>query len=436
MIYGKIGALAGAIGLVVIWPFAIGQIGQTVYERELQQIQSPNLSFENVSYQRGYFSSKVKTKIVIKDPIIKSALGANSPDSFILTSQLEHDIFSIKGESTIEMTPQIEKWIKALWSTSSFPVVMKTDISVLGDIQFDILSQAIDSRLEQMKITSSPLSLSGNFSKNDQSHFKLDIPLVSMSNKLGQTFIFDGLSGQGEGKMFDGFWLGDQSFDIKKIGFDDSKGVKVTLDALALKTHSKLKENGKIITEHLKNARLDSISSIYFKKLSLMNAFDLTDANATLSLNDMDYSSLVDLLVASKEYEINPDNQAVATLINALNKMSNKGFSAKLTPFEITTPNGEIQAEFLLDLVAQTDKKTQNSDQLQAKINGSILFHFPSIYLDIVPDFEIVLSHFEQYGFVSQAQNGVTFSAKIEDDTVFSPDGKSIPLSTLILDMM
>lgn len=95
MIFGKYAAIGGAVSLALIWPFASGHVGESVYDREVQNLQSPYVSIEKVTYDRGYLSSQVKTLVNLKGQIKDDFEAEGLPTTYIFDSEVSHGFLSL-----------------------------------------------------------------------------------------------------------------------------------------------------------------------------------------------------------------------------------------------------------------------------------------------------------------------------------------------------
>ena len=101
MIFGKSAAVAGAVTVGILWPFASGQVAQVFYERELSQFSSPYIALDTVSYQRGYLSAEVVTEVRFKGELLKAREANQQPTRFLLNTKLNHGFLSVRGSSTL-----------------------------------------------------------------------------------------------------------------------------------------------------------------------------------------------------------------------------------------------------------------------------------------------------------------------------------------------
>ena len=99
MIFGKYAAIGGAVALVVLWPLASGHVGQSIYDREVEQSQSPYAVITSESYDRGYLSSDVVTKVSLVGSANEQLELDGIPTSYVLNSKVSHGFLSIRTDS-------------------------------------------------------------------------------------------------------------------------------------------------------------------------------------------------------------------------------------------------------------------------------------------------------------------------------------------------
>lgn len=439
MMFGKSGAIAGAIALAVAWPFAIGQIGQTTIERELDNLpESTNWLVDTVSYQRGYLSSEMITRVSLIGEMKTEFASNGLPTSFDLLSHLDHGLLGISGLSSIQMTPELKKWTEILWTSDISPLSIKTYFSVLGSVKFDAILAAIDRKRDDSSLTSSPLYFTGEVDKSGNTHYKISIPLVDAVNKHGETLFVKDFISTGNGKMQDHFWIGQQDILVATVGVDDANGRKMTINNFAIEVNNNLKNQQENINSVASAAPLllDNSSVFSFQQLTVSNEFVLNNFTVGLHLSGIDYASLVVLLQALTAFGESATTNALSTLIQALDSVVNKGLDVNINPIAVSTPQGPVNANLHVGVAAGIFDVNQNINALTAGLQGNVFVDVPSVYLRNVPAISAALDNFARYGFVSETENRVTLTMKIEHDHALSPNGKKVPISTLIMDMM
>ncbi len=98
----KLGAIGGAISLALCWPLAVGQIGQSIIEDGIANMNDKMIKGEVVEYQRGYLSSVVLTRYSVVDPELKTQFERDGlPIMFEVTSDVSHGLTSLTADSKL-----------------------------------------------------------------------------------------------------------------------------------------------------------------------------------------------------------------------------------------------------------------------------------------------------------------------------------------------
>ncbi|MEF1227440.1 DUF945 family protein, partial [Vibrio fortis] len=121
----KIGAIGGAISLALCWPLAVGQIGQNAITDGIATLNSSSIQAEIVDYDRGYFSSNVKTRITIIDESLKEQLAIDGlPTEYVVNSDVSHGLIGLDALSTLEDQPDL-------------PLTLTTSTELNGNTSFN-----------------------------------------------------------------------------------------------------------------------------------------------------------------------------------------------------------------------------------------------------------------------------------------------------------
>ena len=122
----KLGAIGGAIALVLCWPLAVGQIGQSVIQDGIANLSSDSVKAEIVDYDRGYLSSTVTTRYTVLDPALAEQLAIDGlPSEIVVNSDISHGLFSLSAESLLQNMPE-------------FPLTLNTTPQLNGNTDFDL----------------------------------------------------------------------------------------------------------------------------------------------------------------------------------------------------------------------------------------------------------------------------------------------------------
>ncbi|WP_028024160.1 DUF945 family protein [Enterovibrio calviensis] len=435
MIFGKYTAIAGAVAVAVLWPFATGQIGQSVYDREIEQVQSPYISVENTSYDRGYLSSEVVTRVSVIGGMKEVYEDEGLPTSYSVTSHVSHGFLGVSTTSELDMTPEMKVITDLLWPSGESPVTVVTETSVFGDTQYDVTVRAMDGGNEEISITSSPANISGTVDKNGVMLFQMEMPSLELSSPEGETFNLAEITGSGNGELVDDVWVGAQSLNIGTSTFSDAYGSSASISQLGLNVTNALSaiDNGDVKTALPDALRFDNSTVMSFAKLDVPDTLVIDNFKIGVNFNALDYNSMIALANTADSMSAEPAQEDMMKLQTALDGLVEKGMTFEIVPLELDTPEGHIDAKFDLSIEPGLGSVTQNMGALMSKLKGNIFVNVPTAYVQGVPEVEASLANIESYGFVSQAENGVTLTAKIEGDQVVSPSGERIPLGLLMM---
>ncbi|WP_407330528.1 DUF945 family protein [Enterovibrio sp. 27052020O] len=437
MIFGKYTAIAGAVAVGVLWPFATGQIGQSLYDDEIKQIQSPYLAVENTSYQRGYLSSEVVTRVSVIGSMKEVYEDEGLPTSYSILSHVNHGFLGVSTTSTLEMTPEIKVVTDLLWQSVESPVTIVTETSLFGDTQYDVTVRAMNGGNEDVKIISSPANVSGTADKSGVMVFQLEMPFIELSSPDGEKFAFRDITGSGNGELVDEVWVGSQKVNVATSTFSDVSGSTVTIDNLAVDVKNALTAiGGDVKTAAPADLRFDNTNVISFQKFDMPDTLALENFKMGVNFNALDYNSMIALATTADSMSAEPTDEEMMKMVTALDGLVEKGLTFEIIPLELDTPEGHIDAKFDLTVEPGLGSVTQNVGALLTKLKGNLFINVPTAYVQGVPEVEASLSNLEPYGFISQAENGVTLTAKIEGDQAVSPSGEKIPLGLLMMMLM
>ncbi|WP_267902834.1 DUF945 family protein [Vibrio metschnikovii] len=102
----RIGAIGGAVVLVLCWPLAVGQIGQKAITHGLENLTNEQISAELIHYDRGYLSSHVSARFTVLDERVRQQLISEGlPTQWIVDSDIQHQLFSLSAQSRLPEYP-------------------------------------------------------------------------------------------------------------------------------------------------------------------------------------------------------------------------------------------------------------------------------------------------------------------------------------------
>ncbi|KXF81810.1 hypothetical protein ATN88_03455 [Enterovibrio coralii] len=441
MIFGKYAAIGGAVSLALIWPFASGQVGESVYNREVQNIESPYVSVEKVSYDRGYLSSQVKTLVNLQGTLKQDFEAEGLPTSFTFDSEVSHGFLSIATVTTLEMTPEVKAVTDLLWPTGESPVEFRSETSVFGDTQYSAVMQGIKASDNDMTFTTSPVDFAGTVDKEGNNVFSMSWPSIDVSSaESGEKLSIKDISGSGSGYMLDGdVWIGKQNFNAATAMFDDALGSVVTLTNISADVSNDLTTDaageGADATA-TQDRRLANKNMFSVGKVNVSDAFSVDNFKLGVNFNDLDYDSMLSLSSVANSMGEEPTNEEMTLLISALDSLVEKGLSLEIQPLELDAPEGHVDASFDLALAPGTTNATQDIGAVVNNLKGNLNVTVPTAYVEGLPQLAPMITNLEEYGFVSQSNDGVKLSAKIEGEEAVSPSGERMPLGFLMMMFM
>lgn len=438
MIFGKYAAIGGAVAIGVLWPFATGQIGQSLYEKEIGQIHSPYVTVTNTSYERGYLSSNVVTQVNITGAMQSVYMEQGLPTSYTILTEMDHGFLGIGSISVLEMTPEVVAVTQALWPGDESPITVVADTSLFGDTQYDVTVRAMEASNEEFSVVSSPANIGGLVDKDGNIVFDLEMPAFGVTTLEGETFNFDRITGSGQGKMVDEMWVGVQQYNVGSSEFGDSYGQPLTISNLAtiIKNDLTAVNGGKIEGANKDDLRIDSINTLSFQQMAIPDAFSLENFQVGFNFYQLDYSSLLTLATTSESMGDEPSEEDITQLVNALDRIVEQGLTFEILPFAVDTPEGHIDGKFDLNVAPGLGSVTQNIGALSSKLSGNLALSLPSAYLQQVPELAAAVENIKPYGFITETEALVTLSAKIEGDQAVSATGERIPLGLLAMMFM
>ncbi len=438
MIFGKHAAIGGAVALVVIWPLASGHVGQSIYEREIEQSQSPYAVITNESYDRGYLSSDVVTKVSLVGSAKEQLEFDGIPTSYVLNSKVSHGFFSIGTESVLEMTPELKVLTDKLWPNGESPFTFQSETSISGKTDYTMSLAAIDANEDGVKISSTPLVVNGSMDKAGVISLTVNMDSFGFESDYGEKAQITNVTGSGQGELIDDIWVGSQKINFGRFDVDNQDGLPATLTNFSIEVKNLLTSvsGGDVKSAEVEDLRFNNENLISVEKFEVKDELTLNNLKLGLNFDALDYTAMTTLATVADAMGEEPSPEEMEQMIKALDALVEKGLIAKLNPLEIDTPEGHIDANLDLQVASGLTSVSQNFQALPSKITGELNLSAPSAYVNGVPEISNMAENLEQYGFVSQSENMVKLNAKIEGDQLVSPTGQKIPVGLLMMLMM
>lgn len=184
----KLGAIGGAISLALCWPLAVGQIGQSIIEDGIANMNDKMIKGEVVEYQRGYLSSVVLTRYSVVDPELKTQFERDGlPIMFEVTSNVSHGLTSLTADSK-------------LVDNDFLPLTMHSKTQLNGNTAFtlDLDSWNYRNEAQGVSVSTSPAQVTGDVTVLGDLKYQVSIPSVQVDFENGDELHLNDLSGQGK----------------------------------------------------------------------------------------------------------------------------------------------------------------------------------------------------------------------------------------------
>lgn len=338
------------------------------------------------------------------------------------------------------MTPEIKAVTDLLWPMGESPVEFKTETSVFGDTEYSANLKAIKASDDDFSLTTTPLAMAGTVDKDGNNVFSMSWPSVDMaSDDSGEKLSIKDVTGTGTGYMLDGeVWIGKQTFNVATALFDDALGTVITLNNISADMGSNVSaDTEKSADADSENVRrLDNKSLVSVGKLTVSDVFTIDNFKLGVSINDLDYHSILSLSTMSNTMGDEPTDQEIADMAAALDTLVERGLGLEIQPLELDAPEGHVDASFDLTLAPGAANATQDIGAMINKLTGNLNITVPSAYVEAAPQLAPMINNLEEYGFISQGNEGVKLSAKIEGEEAVSPSGERMPLGFLMMMFM
>ncbi len=414
----KIGAIGGAISLVLCWPLAVGQIGQNVIRDGVEHLNTPAVMAEVVSYDRGYLSSEVQTRYVVTDPDLAYQLELDGlPSEYIVNSHVTHGLFNVSATSVLE-------------NVSDFPLQLDTVTQLNGNTNYtltlDTWNTAINGSDGAM-VSVSASELKGYVTVLGEMTYELTMPSVEVDFVSGEKLLVSGVTGSGDGRMQNGFWLGEQEMSIADTSVvETSQQPILTMKNARYAFSSALEE----VSKRVNSQHVVTIDNV------VMPQGEADNLTVDFELGDLDADSFEYLV---NMYQDNPQlTQAdIESALPYIDTLFSKGFYLAMNKMSLTFGGkGEFESKWKLQIPEGTDNITQSPDSIMTVMTGNLETFFSDGLVELYPFIEQEVDSAMDAGFVQKIEKGYEVKAELKDGSLVFPNGQQIPLLALLLPAM
>ncbi|WP_104038293.1 DUF945 family protein [Vibrio jasicida] len=410
----KIGAIGGAISLALCWPLAVGQIGQTIIEDGIANMNDDMVKGEIVEYDRGYLSSVVLTRYTVVDPGIKTQLERDGlPTTFDVTSDLSHGLTSLTADSK-------------LVDADFLPLTMHSKTQLNGNTAFtlDLDSWNYQNDAQGMSLSTSPLQITGDVTVLGDLNYQVSVPSVQVDFENGEEIHLTELTGQGKGKQAKGYWLGEQTFSLQKLDVVDAQLAPMfMIENATYNGNTSLNETGD---------KLNSKLNLEANQLRLTDGTDVDNFKLDFSIADVDSQSFDQIMSI---YQNSPmlDEQEIQTLLPHIDTLFSKGFKLSVNELSLAFGEGKFRNEWQLSVPEGTDNITQDPMKLMTATSGSLSTYFSDELVDLYPFIQESVDELMVMELIEKKDNGYQLKAQISDGKLKFENGQEFPLIALLM---
>ncbi|EEX92659.1 hypothetical protein VIOR3934_04534 [Vibrio orientalis CIP 102891 = ATCC 33934] len=411
----KLGAIGGAIALALCWPLAVGQIGQSVIQDGIANLSSESVKAEVVSYERGYFSSKVTTRYTVLDPVLAEQLAIDGlPSEVVVNSDISHGLFSLSADSVLQDMPE-------------FPLTLSTTTQLNGNTDFDLqlsawnqVSEGVDGAI----VSVTPSTLKGHVSVLGDITYDLDVPSVEIDFNSGEKVLMSGLSGQGNGKKMNSFWLGEQTLKVTEASV-------MNVDQTPL------------FSMHDSQYTFSSSFDEMAKTVSSQHKVDLNDlitsdgqvdrVSIDLAFGDLDSESFEKLV---NLYQNNPmlTSADIETAIPYVESLFSKGFYLAMNKMAVKlSEDSEFESKWKITVPEGTSNVTQNPAMILPALTGDLDTFFSSGLVTEYPFIKQGIDEAMVMELIQETEQGYQIQAELKEGNLVFENGQQIPLMALLL---
>lgn len=411
----KIGAIGGAVVLALCWPLAVGQIGQAVISDGVAHLNSDSVKAEIVTYDRGYLSSTVQTRYTVLDPNLAEQLEIDGlPTEILVNSNVSHGLFNLKAVSVIDNHPEL-------------PLTLNTVTQLNGNTDYELamdnwnqVSEGPDGAI--VSVTAS--TLKGHVSVLGDMTYQLNVPSVEVDFNSGEKVLLSGLSGQGEGKKIDSFWIGQQTLTVADASILDVEQSPLfgLSDGKYTFTSSFDDVQKTVSSQHV----------IDLKKLVTVDG-DVDSVLIDLAFGGLD-SVAFEHLVNLYQNNPMPSSADIDAAVPYVDSLFSKGFYLAMNKMAVKLGDeSEFESKWQITVPQGTDNVTQNPAMILPALTGELDTFFSNGLVKQYPFIQQGIDEAMVMELITETDQGYQIQAELKEGNLVFANGQKIPLMALLL---
>lgn len=410
----QIGAVGGAVALLLCWPLAVGHIGHQVINHGLAEIDSNQISAEIITYDRGYLSSNVTTQFSVTDTSLKQQLISEGlPTQWLVESHIKHQLFSLAAESRLPEYPDL-------------PITMQSQTRLNGNTDYSVQMDNwhFQSEGEQpFHLAVQPITLSGSISRAGELSYHLQLPSARINFIDGQTLQISEFVAQGYGHQEHNFWLGQQALKLANLTlFDDEDGVVFSANQGNYVFVSSLDES---------KQRFTGQHNLVIAELANEEG-NIKQLTFDFSLADLDSQAFEQLSELYHDYADSPFD-TLNRALPVMERLFAQGFSLNLNQLSAVVGEGEFNAKWLLSVPMGTDNILQDPTSILPALTGEVDNYISQQFAEDFPFIQMTMDELVMMEMATQDENGYYIKANLKQGDVLFSNGTQVALLSLLM---
>ncbi|UTV26773.1 DUF945 family protein [Photobacterium atrarenae] len=431
----KIGAIGGAVSIILCWPLATGQIGERIYLDTVGQYENPYLTISNESYDRGYLSSDVVSRLEVKDDWKSLFDEEGLPTVWYVRHQVKHGVLGLESTSELVLDEAFKPVADKLWGEGVTPIRFTTSTALTRTTEFSITMNPIAFQDEQganADVTS--FVMTGTVDSQGSGEFHYQLPEANLTTTAREAMTLTGLEGSGQGVMDGQFWIGSQSLKVDHISFHNIEADQgVALDNLMVAMTNRLVQPEPAEGETEVNSMLTNTNSVRVDRVVALDGQEYQNFNFQVALSDMDYPAISRLGEVAEGIEQEMTQAQAEEAALALDLLVAKGLKFAVEQLSVETPKGAVTSHLNLEVAPGIARASQNLASITEKLQGDFSLQLPIALVEANPAMLEKATMMEQNGIVEKGAEYYRLNMKVDGDQIILASGDQLPLAMLMM---
>ena len=409
--------------LVLISPGLIGQLAQQNIEKGLTEAanESGRATVTTESYEKGWFTSEGRYRIVFEEGGVREALQAGEPGmpAIILTTSIQHGLLPLgdflPGIANAESTAQLDT---GTGEVIDIPGVLRTHIGLNGDTTFRYQADKDSFVLgdgNQLDWDGADIEIRTDAAATEVSVDGKIRPL-QLRNSNGDLMNVGTIIIRGQQQRTDlGFDIGHGSFDLDRLWARDSDG-ETSIEGLHFDSTGSLEDDG--------------AAFVFRSSVADMDLPGLADVSydVEISLARLDPEGLGRILGnlrgADPETGFYPELEQ-----DALDLLAH-GALVEATRLNVSTPQGNIDIAINLDISAKAPGSAATWLGVLMASDASVELSVPAMIVEFAQVASPEMATLMQMGLLIQDGENYRMEARFKKG-IFTVNGAPLPLPVL-----